>query len=46
MDILYPKIQQGKKYDNCLLFIPCNIEYQWKVVDIIQSKDFWVSQYL
>ncbi len=40
MDILHAKVEKGKQNDNSLLFIPCDIEENREVIDIVCSEDF------
>lgn len=39
MDILDAQIQQGEKHNDCFLLVPCDIERNRQVVDIVQPKD-------
>ena len=39
MDILHTKVQQCQQHNDSLLLIPCNVERDRKIIDIVKSED-------
>ncbi len=39
MNVLYAQIEKGEKYDDGLLLIPCDVEYDRKIVDIVEPEN-------